>query len=372
MKTQHNLRLSLQPLEDRSVPSVTASVVNGSLIVKGDATAASNVAITASDTNGDKVADTFAVTDGGKSIGTFSGVTKDVTLRLSNNDDTVSIDLGGLSTPRGLSVSMAKGTNTLTIADGTVSGALNVNGGSGADNVTLGGTTGLTVKSNAALDLGAGTDGVQLTDATFSRNLLVASAETVTLDAKSTVARDFAAFGGSAGTTVNVAGTVKGSVAVAGGFGRNAGGDTLDLTGTVSRDVAFFGGGGSDTLTVTGKVGGSLFADLGSGDDTASVGGTVTGSLNLAGGAGNDTLTVSGKVGKRTFIDGGAGNDTVAITATASLGGNAVVSLGAGNDKLTVDPVATVPGLTANGGSGTDTFVGTSTKTGFKVAGFES
>ena len=29
------------------------------------------------------------------------GVTKDVVLRLTNSDDTVSIDLGGLSTPRG-------------------------------------------------------------------------------------------------------------------------------------------------------------------------------------------------------------------------------------------------------------------------------
>src|SRR4051812_1863205 len=94
MKRQMTTRLTLQPLEDRSVPAVTASVVNGNLVIKGDAAAASNLAITASDTNGDKVADTFAVSDGGTSVGSFSGVTKDVVLHLTNSDDTVSIDLG--------------------------------------------------------------------------------------------------------------------------------------------------------------------------------------------------------------------------------------------------------------------------------------
>lgn len=375
MKRRTCPRLNLQRLEDRSVPAVTASVVHGSLIIKGDATAASsNIAVTAKDTNGDGVADTFTVTDGSTAVGSFGGVTKEVTLRLSNADDTVSIDLGGLKTPRGLSVALGKGANTLTVADGTVQGSLAVLGGSGADAVTLGGAAGLTVNGNALIDLGGGdSDVLQLTGATFNRYLLAYSAETVTLDAHSTVARGFGVFGGSAGTTVKLDGTVQGDVAVAGGFGRHAtGGNTLNLTGTVNGGVAFFGGGGSDTLNVTGNVGGSLFAYLGGGDDTATVGGTVTGNLVLDGGAGNDALTVSGTVGQRTFITGGAGDDTVAITATAKLTGAAFVGLGAGNDKLTVDDAATIATLTANGGSGTDTFVGTKTRTGVTVAGFES
>jgi hypothetical protein len=378
MKRRTSPRLNLQVLEDRSVPAVTASVVNGSLVVKGDTAAASNVAITASDTNADGAADTFSVTDGGTSVGSFGSVTKDVVLRLSSNDDTVSIDLGGLSTPRGISVSMGKGTNALTVANGTVAGSLSVAGGSGADTVTLGGVTGLTVNGNAVIDLGSGdSDALQLTDATFNRYLLAYSAETVTLDANSTVAKGFGVLGGSAGTTVNLDGTVEGSVAVAGAgacfHGTSAtSASTLNLAGTVDGSVAFVGGGGSDTLNVTGSVGGNLLAYLGNGDDTATVSGTVTGSLVLDGGAGNDTMTLSGTVGNRAIISGGAGDDTVAITATADIGGNATVNLGAGADKLTLDDGATIASLVANGGSGTDTFVGTSTRTGLKVVGFES
>src|SRR5881275_1744791 len=100
MELRKPVRLSLEVLEDRSVPAATAGVVNGSLVVVGDPASPSDLAITASDTNSDNVADTFTVTDGSTAVGTFGGVTRDVVLRLSNNDDTASIDLGGLSTPR--------------------------------------------------------------------------------------------------------------------------------------------------------------------------------------------------------------------------------------------------------------------------------
>src|SRR3954471_24518401 len=39
IKRQTTTRLTLQTLEDRSVPAVTASVVNGNLVIKGDAAA---------------------------------------------------------------------------------------------------------------------------------------------------------------------------------------------------------------------------------------------------------------------------------------------------------------------------------------------
>src|SRR5207249_3004250 len=100
MKRRARSRLALERLEDRSVPAVTASVTNGSLVIKGDSAAGSTLAITASDTDADGVADTFTVTDGATAVGTFNGVTKDVVLRLSANDDAVTIDLNGLSAPR--------------------------------------------------------------------------------------------------------------------------------------------------------------------------------------------------------------------------------------------------------------------------------
>src|SRR5262245_41680718 len=99
MKLRQRSRLNLDRLEDRSNPSVTASVVNGSLIVVGDPAAASDITITASDTDADNIADTFDVTDGGTAVGTFGNVTDAVILRLSANDDNVAIDLAGLTSP---------------------------------------------------------------------------------------------------------------------------------------------------------------------------------------------------------------------------------------------------------------------------------
>jgi hypothetical protein len=140
----------------------------------------------------------------------------------------------------------------------------------------------------------------------------------------------------------------------------------------VDGGVTVQGSSQADKLTVTGDIGGSLRASLGGGDDTASIGGTVTGNLILDGGAGNDTLTVSGTVGGRTAIIGGAGDDTLTVTKTADLMGAATVNLGAGNDKFTLDDAATITTMLANGGSGTDTFVGTKTRTGLKLVSFEA
>src|SRR6516164_8401360 len=160
MRWRARPRLAVQRLEDRTVPAVTASVVNGSLVVKDGGSAASNIAITASDTNADGVADTFTVTDGGTTVGTFSNVTKDVVLRLGSEDDTATIDLNKLSAPRNIVANLGDGTNSLSIDNGTVKGFLNVAGGAGTDTVTLGGTAALTVNGNAYVNLGDAADDV--------------------------------------------------------------------------------------------------------------------------------------------------------------------------------------------------------------------
>ena len=48
------------------------------------------------------------------------------------------------------------------------------------------------------------------------------------------------------------------------------------------------------------------------------------------------------------------------------------MNLGAGNDTLTLDDAAVITSLIANGGPGTDTFVGTKTRTGLTLVSFES
>src|SRR5262249_45564073 len=120
MKVRKRFSLTLEMLEDRSVPAVTASVVRGSLVVVGGAGAGSNLAITGSDTNADGVADTFSVVDGATTVGSFGNVTKDVVLRLSKNNDIVSFDLGGSSAPRDIVANLGNGVNSLTVTNGTV------------------------------------------------------------------------------------------------------------------------------------------------------------------------------------------------------------------------------------------------------------
>jgi hypothetical protein len=362
----------VERLEDRTVPTVTASVTNGSLVIKGDSAAGSTLAITASDVDADGVADTFTVTDGTTAVGTFSGVTKDVVLRLSANDDAVTIDLKGLTAPRNVVANLGDGTNSLTLDNGTVKGSVSVLGGAGTDTVTLGGTAAVTVDGNANFNLGDAADDVlHLGKATVEGWLSAVAANDITLDDASTVGHGVWILGGTGGNTVSLNGTVEGSVAFIAPWGSTAGSD-VTIAGTVDGGVTVQGSSQADTLTVTGDIGGSLRASLGGGDDTASIGGTVTGNLILDGGAGNDTLTLSGLVGGRTSVTGGAGDDKFTVAATADLTGNATVNLGAGNDTCTVDDAATIATLVVNGGSGTDTFVGTKTKTGLKLVSFEA
>lgn len=415
LRTWH--RLNVELLEDRSVPTVTASVVGGSLVVKGDPTAASNVTITASDTNADSTADTFRVVDGATTVGNFGGVTKNVVLNLSDNNDTVSIDLKGLTTPGEIRANLGKGSNVLTLIGGTVKSSLGVSGGSGTDKVTLGGTTAvsaLTVNGNAHIRLdGAIDDVLHLTGrATVKGQLSADAVNNITLDAGSTVGKSVEIDGGTGGNTVVLNGAITGSVefeaegnSTAGSsltIGGTVGGnaefegtrlvDTLVVTGTIGghlkaelgkgNDVATIGGrvsgnlrlsadGGNDTLVVTGTIGGNLKAELGDGNDVATIGGTVSGNLSLNADGGNDTLTLKGTVTKETHVNAGAGDDTLELTATAKLTGAAKVLMGAGADKFTLNNAAVISTLTANGGDGTDTFVGNRTRTGLTLVSFE-
>ena len=243
MKLGQRSRLNVEMLEDRSVPTVTASVVSGSLIIVGDATAASDLTITASSSTAGTTADTFTVVDGATTIGTFTGVTADLVLNLTNSDDTVAVDLGGLSTTGGIRANLGNGANSLTVDNGTVTGPLNVRGGTGADAVTLGATTALTVNGNARVSLGGSADdSLELgANATVNGLLAALAVEHVTLDAGSTVGKSADVIAGRDATTV-------------------------DLNGTVTGSAVFVGSNQADTLNATGSIGGNLIAVLRGGD----------------------------------------------------------------------------------------------------------
>jgi len=347
MKARARTQLTVEALEDRAVPAATASVVHGDLVIMGDPKAASHISITASDTNADKVADTFKVMDGTTTVGTFSGVTHDLVLRLGKEDDAVTINLDGLSTPQGIQANLGGGTDSLSILNGTVKGALSVHGGAGSNAVTLGGTAALTVNGDVTVFLdGSGKGSLELKGAaTVKGDLLTDHVSSVQLDAGSSVGKNVFDHGG-------------------------AGADTLSLAGKVGGDVVFFGGHQVDTLNLTGSVGGSVFAFLGAGNDVAKIGGTFGKNLVLDGGPGKDTLTLSGVVGGRTIVFGGPGDDVVTVAATAHLNKKAGIELGKGNDTFTLNSAAVFHALFAHGGRGKDVFDGTISQAGLKLVGF--
>jgi hypothetical protein len=347
MRLRKRTNLSVEALEDRSVPAVTASVVHGDLVVVGDPTAASHISITASDTNADKVADTFKVTDGTTTVGTFGGVTHDLILRLGKENDAVTIDLGGLSAPHEVKADLGGGVNSLNIINGTVKGSVSVHGGDGTNALTLGGAAALTVNGGVEVHLdGPGNGMLELKGlATVKGDLVADHVSSVKLDAGSTVGKNVHDHGGP-------------------------GADSLSVAGAVGGDVVFNGGKQGDTLSVTGSIGGNLFADLGAGSDVATVGGTVAGDLVLRGGPGKDTLTLSGTVGGHTTVFGGGGGDAVTVAATARLKTAAVVQLGPGNDTFTLAGAAVFPSLFAKGGPGANSFVGNKGQAGLKLVGF--
>ena len=105
-------------------------------------------------------------------------------------------------------------------------------------------------------------------------------------------------------------------------------------------------------------------------NNAGGIGGTVAGGVLLDTGDGKDTLTLSGKVGGRTTVFGGGGDDTVMVTGSARLMGPATLDLGAGNDQFTLADSATISTLRADGGPGTNTFVGTKTRAGLTLRHF--
>jgi len=360
-------RLAVERLEDRWCPALTATLRSGTLLISGSADNGAISIVQDSTTAG-----TINVTDGSTAVSgaPFTGV-NNIRLNLTDADDKVTIDLGGQTLSGSVTASLGDGANDLSVVNGTIGGRLAVNAGNGDDTVTLGdGTKSLSVK-DVSLGLFGGMDTVDVKSAVdITRSLTTIYANDVTLDAGST-ANNINIFGGSAGNTVTVAGDVTGTLYVNSFFffGSDAG-TSLTVSGDVDGNLIFVGSNQDDTLDVTGSVGRSLAASTLGGADNVTVGGAVTNSLSLDTGAGDDQVTLSNAVGGRTFVSAGAGDDTLTISSGAKLGDNAVVSMGAGNDTVTLDDAATFTNLFVNGGTGTDTLIGTTTKPGLTLVSF--
>src|SRR5262245_60252949 len=123
-------RLTVELLEQRWCPTVSAEVIDGSLFIWGDEPA--RLGLTQIDEHA------FRVVDSGVVVGEFGGVTHDVVVLLGDGDDRVRVNLEHHTTPGDLVVGLGNGNNSVTIQHGTVGGSLHVRGGDGVDNIVLG------------------------------------------------------------------------------------------------------------------------------------------------------------------------------------------------------------------------------------------
>jgi hypothetical protein len=163
------------------------------------------------------------------------------------------------------------------------------------------------------------------------------------------------------GTTINVDGTVSGTLAAIRANANVNGNDRINISGTgvVTGDVNT---GGGDDVIVVGNAGTPL-----------TINGSIVGDVDM--GAGNDTLTLNGTSQVNGAISMGDGNDVVNMATFSNI--NQVMQLGAGDDILNT------PGLLgftrADGGAGNDIIrmtygageAGGGSVNNFTAAGFE-
>lgn len=291
MKTKQ-LR-GFEPLESRRCLTVSVQVVDGDLIVSGQADGP--VEITAVD------AETFEVTDNGAVVDSPSGVSDDIRIELDADgaaENEVTLDLAGQAVDRVI-VDLGDGDNSFSLQGGTVDGSLTYRGGDDNDTVEI--AADAVVERSVYADLGNG-DNSLLLAGLVERNLSVRS--------------------GDGDDQVQIAQDAR-----------------------VDRTVNAFLGDGDNQLVHAGQIGRSLNVCAGVDDDTIELlaGSQVARSVCLSLGDGDNSLTLGG--GEDATSDaviegnlkysGGDGNDSVEIAEDATVGGNVDLRLGDGDNSVT-------------------------------------
>jgi hypothetical protein len=390
MKRFSRVRLGLEQLENRLCPSVSANVTGSLLTVSGAATNPGD-AIFIKETGTNQ----FEVDDGATPVGgsdTTPFMATSIKIKLTSADDIVQVDLQTRTLGGNLTAYLGNGTNSLTVQNGTISGRLNVTGGDQTDTVDL---ASLTVSMDASINLGGGSDDVlAIVGSTFSANLTTYYVNNITLDAASKVVKSFTIWGGYAGNTVAVDGSVGVNLSFLNPFffgnqiqpdsltlgntaqvGRDLtyisayydhfGSDlTLDAGSSVGRNVNYYGTNQADTIDIAGNITGSLYLNMGRGDDSVTVASSAVIGVRASVyfGKGNNTLDFGGTVGPSggtgtaLIVSAGGGSNIVTLEASTVVNGSARILFGAGADLLDVRDSAKITGkLTANGGGNAQT-----------------
>lgn len=261
---------TLESLESRIALTVAAEIINGNLIVSGEADGA--VAIVGS-ANGN-----YSITDNGVEVSSVSGVTRNVRVTLPTQDanDAVSIDLGENSV-RNLYVNLGSGDNELTVSNGTIQGATMIRAGGGDDSVSL--AADLNLANEANVWLGDG-----------DNDLDVASQLSRSLTVKTGAGNDYFSMAPGSSIARNLNATL--------GDGDNF--SVID--GAIGRNLSLTAGEGDDIVALS---------------DLATVGRDATISL----GEGENTLDQAGTINEGLFVDTGKADDALALPSTSQIGG---------------------------------------------------
>lgn len=363
MRRPAKKRPLFEGLESRAVPTVSAALAAGSLLVTGSATVPGEQIRIVGSSN------LTAVYDGANTVGAYA-VTKDLSVQLGDTGNNLLIDYTLGRTIGNLTVALGNGTNSAVINGGRASAAT-ITGGIGNDSVTM---SSFQVDNLTSVDLGSGADSFTLGSKMNLHDLNVLNAEAVDL-ALASIGNNATITNLSNPSTVSTGATINGTLTV-----REVGG-TLNLGGNVKS--VLYGNSPApvigSNLNVTGRVGGTLsysgtpFSDTATFAPGSNVGQDVT--ISLYGG--DDSASFSGSIGNgHTSImqlDMGDGNDAVAVTGTAQMvSGSTYIWLGAGDDLFTVADTAVFLSGRVDGGAGTDTYVGNPTRPDLLILNMET
>jgi hypothetical protein len=323
MLLKKRFRPLLESLESRLTPSVTTRFSSGILSITGDNTPGIAVSLTAA--GAAATTSTILVKVNGNTINTFANVSQ-VTVSLGNGPgDSVNVALAGKTLTSNLQFTLGNGTSdNVTINDGTTTGRIGVNFGSG----------GPTPATSDVLGVGTGTV------ATALNGILTVLGSSQN------------------GVQVNIGGKTATADLVGGGVFTNVNAFTQDAASTEHGSITINNGNflSSSNVTLPGTVGGNFAMTTGPGASTVTLGGTIGGFAQVTGYNGSDSVSVSGTVGKNfTFSNQGA--DTITMTKTTSIGGNVTLNLGSANTYHLADEEVIGGNFYLTSGSGGDNIV---------------
>lgn len=338
-------RRSIESLETRACPAVMLTGGGAQdLFLTGDPEGALLIEQTA---DGE-----FTITDSGADPGDASDdtvldgmTTRDLRVFLNGDDDEVTVDLGGFTTPDDVYLQLRSGANTLTVVNGAVGDDLGIWGRSDQDVVTLGG---------GAAPLSVGGDLYVNLDGDGGDLLTVESDVEVGDDARLYYINEIEFV-----ATVDDGGTPEDET------------DDSLLRPVIADDLTIVGGTAGNEVALSAEVGDDAYLYGSRAEDDVftltdfSVGDDLVIRTDATGWSwrdrGDDIVELGPRVevGDDLWVDTSGGDDAVTVDGSTTVGDRVYLLLGSGDDTLTLDPAGFAFGFGFfDGGRGDDTLDG--------------